>query len=101
MVEKILTQLPDKMTYFSHIESIDGLIYIFAVNQVGPKTTSQQVDIFSEEGEYLYKGTLEFGANRKFGSPSNLIIKNEYVYVILENDQTKQTLAKYRIRLPH
>jgi hypothetical protein len=99
-VEKILAQLPDEMTYFSHIDSINGLIYIFAVTNMGPKTTSQQIDIFSEKGEYLYKGTLEFGGRLKFGSPSNLVIEDEYLYVILENDQGKQTLAKYRIKLP-
>jgi len=100
MVEKILTQLPDKMTYFSHLDSINGLIYLFAVTGMKQKVTSQQIDIFSEKGEYLYKGALEFGDNLRFGSPSNLLIRDEYVYVILENDQGKQTLAKYRVKLP-
>ena len=65
-----------------------------------PKTSSQQIDIFSEKGEYIYSGKIGFGDNLKFGSPSNLLIKDEYFYVILENDQGKQTLAKYRIKLP-
>jgi len=99
-LEKIITQLPDEMTYLSHIELIKGLIYIFTVTSVEPKVTSQQVDIFSEQGDYLYRGKIEFGDNLKFGSPSNLFIKDEYVYVILENDQGKQILAKYRIKLP-
>jgi len=99
-VEKIISQLPDEMTYFSHIELINGLIYIFAVSGMESKVTSQQIDIFSERGEYLYRGKIEFGANLKFGSPSNLFIKDDYVYVILENDQGKQTLAKYKIKLP-
>ena len=99
-VEKIIAQLPDEMTYFSHIDSINGFIYIFAVTNIGPMTTSQQIDIFSEKAEYIYSGKIEFGDNFKFGSPSNLFIKDEYVYVILESDQGKQTLAKYRIKLP-
>jgi hypothetical protein len=100
-VEKIIAQLPDEMTYFSRIDSINGFIYIFAVTNIGPMTTSQQIDIFSEKGEYIYSGKIEFGNNLKFGSPSNLFIKDEYVYVILKSDQGKQTLAKYRIKLPH
>lgn len=99
-VEKIISQLPDEMTYFSNIELIKGLIYIFAVSGMEPKVTSQQIDVFSEQGEYLYRGTIEFGNGLKFGSPSNLFIKDEYVYVILENSQGRQSLAKYRIKLP-
>lgn len=99
-VEKILAQLPDEMTYFSHIELINGFIYVYAVTNMAPKTTSQQIDIFSEKGEYLYRGKIGFGDDLKFGSPSNLVIKDEYVYVVLENNQGKQTLAKYRIKLP-
>jgi len=99
-IGKIIAQLPDEMTYFSHIDSCNGLIYIFAVTNMKPKTNSQQIDIFSEKGEYIYSGKIGFGDDLKFGSPSNLLIKGEYVYVILENDQGKQTLAKYRIKLP-
>jgi hypothetical protein len=99
-VEKIVAQLPDEMTYFSHIDSINGFIYIFAVTNMGPMTTSQQIDIFSEKGEYIYSGKIEFGENLQFGSPSNLVIKDEYLYVILKNDDGKQTLAKYSIKLP-
>jgi len=99
-VEKIISQLPDEMTYFSHIEMINGLIYIFVVTSMEPKVTSQQIDIFSEQGEYLYRGNIDFGAKHKFGSPSNLLIIDENVYVILENDQGKQSLMKYRIKLP-
>lgn len=99
-IEKIITQLPDEMTYFSHIDLINGYIYVYAITNIGPRTASQQIDIFSEEGEYLYRGKIEFGDNLKFGSPSNIIIKDGYVYVILENGQGEQTLAKYRIKLP-
>jgi len=100
MAEKIIAQLPDEMTYFSHIRMIRGLIYVFAVTTMEQKTTSQRIDVFTEKGEYIHSGKLEFGDRFKFGSPSNLIIKDEYVYVILVNDQGRQTLAKYRIKLP-
>jgi hypothetical protein len=99
-VEKILTLLPDDMTYFSHIQAIRGLIYVFAVTTMEKETADQAVDIFSPKGEYLYRANLRFGDLVKFGSPSNLVIKGEIVYIILKSEQGKQTLAKYRIRLP-
>jgi len=99
-VKKIMAQLPDEMTCFSHIDSINGFIYIFTVTNMEQVTNFQQIDIFSEKGEYIYRGKIEFGDHLEFGSPSNLFLKDEYVYVILENDQGKQTLAKYRIKLP-
>ncbi len=77
-----------------------GLIYVFAVSQIDEKTTVQDIDVFSPRGEYLYRGKISFGDHLKFGSPSNFIIKDEFLYVILEDEQGKQTLAKYRIRLP-
>ncbi len=98
--EQILSQLPGEMTQFSHIAVNRGLIYVFAVTNMEQKTDSQKIDIFSPQGEYLYRGTISFGDRLKFGSPSNLIIKDEFLYIILENEQGKQTLAKYRIRLP-
>lgn len=98
--EKIIAQLPEEMTYFSHIEAIKGLIYVFAITGLEQKTSSQRVDVFSDKGEYLYRGQVEFGDRLEFGSPSNLIITDGYAYVILENDQGRQTLAKYKITLP-
>ncbi len=99
-VEKILSQLPDEMTYFSQIQAIRGLIYVFAVTTVEKETADQALDIFSPKGEFLYRGYLRFGDLVKFGSPSNLVIKGEDVYVILNNGQGRQTLAKFKIKLP-
>lgn len=99
-MEKIIAQLPDRMTFFSHLEFINGFLGVYAVNHTDRKTMSQQIDLFSEQGEFVYSGKMEFGEHREFGSPSNLVLKGEYAYVVLEDDQGRQTLAKYRIRLP-
>ena len=98
--EQIVAALPGELTHFSHIAINRGLIYVFAVSQIDEKTTVQDIDVFSPRGEYLYRGKISFGDHLKFGSPSNFIIKDEFLYVILEDEQGKQTLAKYRIRLP-
>jgi len=99
-LEQILSGLPNEMTQFSHVTVNRGLIYVFAVTNMEQKTDSQEIDIFSPRGEYLYRGTISFGNRLKFGSPSNIIIKDEFLFVILENEQGKKTLAKYKIRLP-
>jgi hypothetical protein len=98
--EKILAQLPDRLTCFSHLDLADGLIYVFAINGPGPKASSQQIDIFSEKGEYLYRGVLEFGATVRFNGASNLVLSGGSAYVILEDAQGRQTLARYRVSLP-
>ena len=100
VLEKILAQLPGEMTYFHHLQSVKGLIYVFAVTTMDKETAIQPIDVFSPKGEYLYRADLRFGDLVKFGSPSNLVIKNDVVYVILSDGQGKRTLAKYRIRLP-
>ena len=98
--EKIIAQLPSEMTFFSHIEAIQGFVYVFAVSDLEQRTGSQRVDIFSETGEYLYRGRLAFGEGLEFGSPANILLTDGYAYVVLVNGQGKQTLAKYRIKLP-
>jgi len=98
--EKVVAQLPDEMTYFSHLEVIDGLIYVFAVDSLEKMTGHQRIEIFSDTGTYLYSGTIGFGGGLQFGSPHNLVIAGGCAYVVLQDDQGRQTLAKYRIKQP-
>jgi len=99
-IDSIIKQLPDKMTYFSQIKIVDGLIYVYAVTDIGRTKSQQIIDIFSQTGKYLYQGVIKFGDDLKFGSPSNLVINKNFVYVILESQKGHQTLAKYRISHP-
>ena len=99
-IDAIIKQLPDKMTYFSQITILDGLIYVYAVTDIERTHSQQMIDIFSEKGKYLYQGLIKFGDDLKFGSPSNLVFNKNFVYVILESQKGHQTLAKYRISLP-
>lgn len=99
-IDAIIKQLPDKMTYFSQINMLDGLIYVCAVSDIERAHSQQIIDIFSEKGKYLYQGVIEFGDGLKFGSPSNLVFNKNFVYVILESQKGERTLAKYRFSLP-
>jgi len=100
MIDSLIEQLPDKMTYFSQITIVEGKIYVYAVDNIERAQRQQTIDIFSEKGKYLYQGVLKFGENLKFGSPSNLVIYNNFIYVILESPEGRQTLAKYKIIHP-
>lgn len=99
-IDSLIEQLPDKMTYFSRITIVDGLIYVYAVDNIARKKKQQAVDIFSDRGKYLYRGVIKFGDDWKFGSPSNLVFYKNGLYVILESGDGRQTLAKYKITCP-
>lgn len=99
-IDSIIKQLPDKMTFFSQITIINGLIYVYAVDNIGKTQKQQTIDIFSGTGKYLYRGILEFGDDLEFGSPSNLVLHKNFAYVILESNEKRQTLAKFRITHP-
>lgn len=98
--KQIIAQLPDETTFFSRFHLVDGFICVFAVTDPRQNTNSQQIDIFSDKGEYLYRGKLEFGDGLTFAGASDLVLKGRHAYVIVEDSRGKQTLAKYRISLP-
>jgi len=99
-IEAIIEQLPDQTTCFSHLEIVNGMICVYAVSGIERTHNQQIIDIFSKKGEYLYQGVMKFGDDLKFGSPSNLVIHKNFVFVILESPEGNRTLAKYRIALP-
>lgn len=99
-IDSLVEQLPDKMTYFSQITIMEDKIYVYAVDNIERTQRQQTIDIFSEKGKYLYKGILEFGENFTFGSPSNLVISDNFIFVILESSEGHQTLAKFKIAHP-
>jgi hypothetical protein len=99
-IDSLIKQLPDKTTYFSQIDAVDALIYVYAVSNIKRTQAQQNFDIFSDEGKYLYQGFLKFGDDVEFGSPSNLAFHNDHVYVILESQEGTQSLAKYKIIHP-
>jgi hypothetical protein len=97
---QFIAQLPDETTFFSQLLLVDGFIYVFAVTAPANRIGAQRVDIFSASGEYLYRGTLEFGGELTFAGASDIILKGPHAYVILENRQGVRTLAKYRVSMP-
>lgn len=73
---------------------------MFAVNEFSRTQKTQQIDIFSPEGIYLYRGHLRFGDDVFFRSTERMVIRGEDLYVSLSTEDGKNTVAKYKITLP-
>ena len=100
-MERLVKRLPNELAYYHRIQVNAGLVYVFVVKGIGHRHESQQIDIFDPEGTYLYRAEVRFGDGKHiFGKPDNLRIKGRYLYVILEDDTDKITIAKYEIALP-
>jgi len=66
------------------------------------KAKLKQIDIFSPEGEYLYRARIQFEKDLQplFSPLNNLVIRNGYLYAVLTDDKDNVRLAKYGIALP-
>jgi hypothetical protein len=99
-LDQIIATTPDETTYFCRIEIHRGLIYVFVPDIA--RRDRQQIDIFSPDGKYLYRGNLTIEENLTMMEPQiyNPYIKDDslYVSVMDENDNVK--IIKYRISLP-
>jgi hypothetical protein len=103
VIDKMYKSVPDEATYFNRIDIVDRLIYVFTP-YLEPTTPQQQqeVDIFSLDGKYLYRGVIRPGSdlNIVFSEFKNLIIKNNHLYVVVEDKEGARKVAKYKVLLP-
>jgi hypothetical protein len=100
VTNQIVKSLPDSMSFFHRIEIHNHKIYILCA-EVGPYRRTQEIDIFSKQGKYLYRAVIDFKKSRMLFSPfHNLRIVNNHLYVVLENEEGEIMVAKYRILLP-
>jgi len=104
ILRQIVDSLPDELTYFYRIEVHDDLVFVFVpeIDHENKILRIRQIDIFSPEGSYLYKARLNFGKTRvHLSSPlRNLVIKNDFLYAVLQDEEDNVLVAKYRISLP-
>jgi hypothetical protein len=96
LIRKLAKQLPNQETYFSLIEEHNGIIYLY-IRKFFMKNT-QQIDIFSPEGKYLYKKIIKVEPKYKIGCMP--VIDKDYLYLALEDEDGEITLSKYQITLP-
>jgi hypothetical protein len=105
MLNQITESLPNKISFFYRIEIHNGLVYVFVPDlDLNSKTAKlKQIDIFSSEGEYLYRAYIKFEKNRHhlFSPLNNLVIQNGHLYAVLMDEEDKVLVAKYKIALPN
>lgn len=104
MVASIARSFADRLTHFHQIEVHDGLVYVFVpdLDIEQGKARIDQIDIFSPEGEYLYRAHLDFGKGltHLFSPLSNLCLRNENLYAACVREDDTVVLVKYRAALP-
>jgi hypothetical protein len=98
IVKKIIDGLPGKASFFQGIQiDKNGMIYIFVSNP--GDHPSQDIDIFSPDGKYLYSSEVrvEDGLLIKEG---NIYFKDDYMLVPVEDEDGNIKVIKYSIKLP-
>jgi len=104
MLKQLVNSLPNEISCFHRIDVLNDLVFVYVpeleLDQKWPKI--KQIDIFSPEGEYLYKAQLEFGndLNPLFSPLHNLMIKGKNLYIVLTDKDDDVLVSKYRIKLP-
>lgn len=100
-VNEIIKRLPKEITYFHRISIHKGYLLVFEGN-FGLNWESQSIDIFSLDGKYLYRTVFKPGQGAKiyYSSTESILVKGDYLYVVLEDDEGEVVIAKYRIQLP-
>ncbi len=103
-IDQILDFFPDAISYFTRIEVHNGLIYVFVpdLDMETLRLNISQIDIFSPSGEYIYKANLrlEEGIKHLYSLQDNLIIKNNFLYIVCERKDYTILIHKYTIALP-
>jgi hypothetical protein len=96
LARQLAKTLPDEETYFANIESHKGLIYLFKSHFV--PCSQQQIDIFSPDGKYLYRGFVR--VEEGLAITAGPTIKNNSIHIVLEDEEGEITLNKYKTVLP-
>lgn len=103
-LDQIAESFPNKISYFHRIEVHGGLIYVFVpdVDLESKRAALKQIDIFSQEGEYLYRANIRFeeGRHPLFSPLDNLVIQDGHLYAVLMDDEDNVHIAMYEIALP-
>jgi hypothetical protein len=105
MLTQIADSFPNEISFFHRIEVHNGLVYVFVpdVDMEKKRAKLKQIDIFSPEGEYLYRAHIKFEKNRQhlFSPFNSLVIQNRYLYAVLVDEEYNARVAKYEIALPN
>jgi hypothetical protein len=99
--KRIMKILPNEVTYFRQLIINDGFVYVF--NQdFGNYADILYIDIFSDQGKYLYRSTFKPTADSRiyYSAFNSMTLKKGHLYVVLEDNDGEVTIVKYKIALP-
>jgi hypothetical protein len=96
LARQLAKTLPDEETYFANIVSENGLLYIYRSHFT--PGSHQQIDIFSLDGKYLYRGFIK--VEEGFTIAAGPTIQNNSIYMVLEDQDGELTLNKHNTVLP-
>jgi D-alanyl-D-alanine carboxypeptidase len=97
MKKEIFDGIPGRQVFFTDIKTDEqGLIYVF-VPDLG-NMRRQEIDIFSQEGNYLYSGVIELTKGLK--KVGQFVLKGEDLYALAESDNKVARLIHYIIKIP-
>jgi hypothetical protein len=96
LARQLAKTLPDEETYFANIVSQNSLLYLYRSHFV--LGSQQQIDIFSSDGKYLYRGFIKVEEGLTIAAGPT--IQNNSIYMVLEDQDGEITLNKYNTVLP-
>jgi len=96
LARQLAKTLPNEETYFANIVSHNDLLYLYRSHFV--PGSQQQIDIFSSEGKYLYRGFVKVEEGLTIAAGPT--IQNNCIYMVLEDREGEITLNKYNTVLP-
>jgi len=104
MLRQLVDSLPNEIACFHRIDVQNRLVFVYVPElELGHKWPKiKQIDIFSPEGEYLYKARLDFGKDLMplFSPLHNLATRGKDLYIVLTDKEDNVVVSKYRINLP-
>ncbi len=98
-IERWAKILPDYLNYFHRLENHNNLIYVYK-SHFDPEQKTQQVDIFSSDGKYLYRSFITPGNNLIIYYYRTMVIKKGHLYLIVEDEEGEFKIVKYKMTLP-
>jgi len=96
MQERILQRMPDEATYFDAIDIHQNLVWVWN-SDPGMKNRAR-VDIFSPQGQYLYRGLIQ--VEKEYTILPLPIIRKANLYLILLDGKGDYMVAKYAVKSP-
>lgn len=104
VLNQIVDSFPDALAHFHRIEWHNGFVYVFVpeLDLEVNRARIRQIDIFSPEGEYLYRAEIELekGLKPLFSPLNNLVFQGNFMYSACERGDDAVVIMKHRVRLP-